>query len=65
MNNLKSSWELIAHEIESIETSNTEILKDQILYSCNRQLRELEAINKKTASMIQELEHVQNWVRGM
>jgi hypothetical protein len=64
-NKIKSHWELIQTELDSIESSDSEILQDQILYSLNRQLRELEAIHKRTGAMIEELQHVQNWVRGV
>ena len=62
---IKASWALICNELESIESSNEEILQDQILYSVNRQLRELETIHNQTGAMIEQLKHVQNWVRGM
>ena len=65
MNKIKASWSLTCEEISSIESGDAEILTDQILYSVARQLRELEAIHKRTGAMITELEHVQNWVRGL
>ncbi len=64
-NKIKASWSLVCNELEQIESNSAEILQDQILYSVNRQLRELEAIHKQTGAMIEELTHVQSWVRGM
>jgi len=65
MNKIKAHWELIQTELDSIESTDNEILQDQILYSCNRQLKELEFIAKKTAALIEQLTHVQNYFRGL
>jgi len=64
-NKLKASWSLVCNELETIESNDAEILQDQILFSVNRQLRELEEIYKQAGAMIEELRHVQSWVRGM
>ena len=64
-NKIKASWSLVCNELETIESNDAEILQDQILFSVNRQLRELEEIHKQAGAMIEELKHVQSWVRGM
>ena len=64
-NKIKASWSLVCNEIKQIESNDAEILQDQILFSVNRQLRELEEIHKQAGAMIEELRHVQSWVRGM
>jgi len=64
-NKIKASWELTAHEINFIESDNEEVLTDQVLYSCARQLKELDAIRKRTQVLIQELEAVQSFFRGI
>jgi len=65
MNKIKAHWELNQTEIDSIETSNEEILQDQILYSLARQLRELTLIHEKTGKLIETLTHAQTWFRGL
>jgi hypothetical protein len=65
MNNINISWELVKNELKAVETTDPEILTDQILYSVCRQLRELSEIKAKTEAMLQELEHVQNFMRGL
>ena len=64
-NKIKASWQLICNELESIETNDPEIFSDQILYSVNRQLRELEAIQTKTGLLIEQMKHVQGWFQGV
>jgi hypothetical protein len=65
MNKIKVSWSLHCEELNCIDSNDIEIVQDQILYSVNRQLRELEEIYKQAGAMIEELKHVQNFVRGM
>ena len=65
MNNINISWELVKNELKAVETHDPDLLTDQILFSVARQIREISAIHTKTGAMLQELEHVQNWVRGL
>lgn len=64
MNNIKATWELVCNELEFIQANDLELVQDQILFSVNRQIKELEEIQKKVASKINQLTHVIDFIAG-
>lgn len=57
------SWSMEKTELENV-ISNGETFLDQCLYSCTRQIKELEKIHQITGELIRELVTVQNWLKG-